>query len=126
MIFFYLGRTKRQARMSITTSHMHTKGAPSGSALPVTILHNFISSLLNVICLPPWSYKLHAISLLTVGECYWLFSCLSLLVQVCIGNVVTEEKHNRPQSASLLPSFIHHIKGFLNAELLQAINATEL
>ncbi|KAF3708267.1 FERM and PDZ domain-containing protein 2 [Channa argus] len=44
--------------------------------------------------------------------------------KVCIGNVVTEEKHNPPQSAVLCPPFIHHMK--LNAELLQAINATEL
>ncbi|KAI4812668.1 hypothetical protein KUCAC02_024037, partial [Chaenocephalus aceratus] len=32
---------------------------------------------------------------------------------VCIGNALTEEKHNRAQSAALCPSFIHHIKGFL-------------
>lgn len=60
------------------------------------------------------------------GVTYWPFSCLSLPVQVCIGNVVTEEKHNRAQSAALYPSFIHHIKGFLNAEPRQAINATGL
>ncbi|TKS85551.1 hypothetical protein D9C73_019791 [Collichthys lucidus] len=45
---------------------------------------------------------------------------------VCIGNVVTEEKHNRAQSAALCLSFIHHIKDFLNAGLQPAINATEL
>lgn len=39
---------------------------------------------------------------------------------------MTEEKHNRAQSAALCPSFIHHIKDVLNAKLLQAINATEL
>lgn len=72
-----------QARTSITTSHMHTKGAPSGSALPVTILHNFISSLLNVICLPPWSYKLHAISS-THSSFFWQLESVIGFSPVCL------------------------------------------
>lgn len=54
-----------------------------------------------------------------LGFCY-----LSLPVQVCIGNAVTKEKHNRAQTAALCPPFIHHVQ--LNSVLTQAINAAEL
>lgn len=82
-----------------------------------------ISSLISLLSVESSSTAKHGISccwwlksvLLRRKVSYWPFSCLSLPVQVCIGNVVTEEKHNQALSAALCPSFIHHLKGFLSS-----------
>lgn len=57
---------------------------------------------------------------------HWPRFCLSLPVQVWIGSVVTEEKHNRaPVQLCALHSSITS-RAFPSTQLLRAINATQL
>lgn len=78
-----------------------------------------------------WNYFLHCQTspqwLQRARVIHWPRFCLSLLVQVWIGRVVTEEKHNRGPECSSVP-FVHpsHQGLFPSTVLLQAINATEL